>query len=104
MRAALTYSLLILSLIYLASSQNVHKIVKRSPEESSSAHPPVTEAGGHGEAGGHAEAGGHGDGGGGHGHGYQVFHEDFARVSVPFIIGVWIVVSSVAKIGKHHTV
>ena len=46
--------------------------------------------------------GGHGDEGHGHGegHGYQVFHVEFSRVEVPFIIALWIFVSSLAKIGK----
>lgn len=38
----------------------------------------------------------HGDG---HGHGYQVFHVEFKRVELPFIIALWIFVSSLAKIG-----
>lgn len=56
-------------------------------------------SGGHGDsAGGHAAAGGeHGDDG--H-HGYQVFHVEFERVQLPFIISLWIFVSSLAKIGK----
>ena len=39
---------------------------------------------------------GHGE----EGHGYQVFHVEFSRVEVPFIIALWIFVSSLAKIGK----
>ena len=39
----------------------------------------------------------------GHGeHGYQVFHMEFDRVELPFIIALWIFVSSLAKIGKNH--
>lgn len=46
---------------------------------------------------------GHG-GHGGHGHGgFQVFHVDFGHVEVPFIIALWIFVSSLAKIGFHMT-
>ena len=38
---------------------------------------------------------------GGHGHeGYQVFHVEFERVQLPFIISLWIFVSSLAKIGE----
>ena len=33
-------------------------------------------------------------------HEYHVFHVDFERVEVPFIIALWIFVSSLAKIGK----
>jgi len=49
--------------------------------------------------------GGHGEEGHGHGegHGYQVFHVEFSRVEVPFIIALWIFVSSLAKIGFHMT-
>ena len=54
------------------------------------------------EAEGHGGGGGEGHGaGGGHGHeGYQVFHVEFERVQLPFIISLWIFVSSLAKIGK----
>ena len=46
-----------------------------------------------------------GEEGGGHEgeeehHGYQVFHVDFDYVQVPFIISLWIFVSSLAKVGK----
>ena len=37
--------------------------------------------------------------GGGHSEGYQVFHMEFERVELPFIIALWIFVSSLAKIG-----
>lgn len=37
----------------------------------------------------------------GHGGGFEVFHVDFGRVSVPFIIGVWILSASIAKIGMY---
>lgn len=33
-------------------------------------------------------------------HHYEVFHVEFARVELPFIIALWIFVSSLAKIGK----
>ena len=37
----------------------------------------------------------------GHGHhGYTVFHEDFKKVQLPFIISLWIVLASIFKIGK----
>jgi len=45
---------------------------------------------------------GHGEGDG-HGSGYQVFHVEFDRVELPFIIALWIFVSSLAKIGFHMT-
>ena len=54
---------------------------------------------GHGQDHGHGED--HGDE---HGHGYQVFHVEFSRVEVPFIIALWIFVSSLAKIGKAQCV
>ena len=57
---------------------------------------------GHGQA--HANEGhgqDHGEGEShGEGHGYQVFHVEFGRVEIPFIIALWIFVSSLAKIGK----
>ena len=54
--------------------------------------------GGHGgDDDGHA----HAEGEGGHDHHeYQVFHVEFERVQLPFIISLWIFVSSLAKIGK----
>jgi len=45
----------------------------------------------------------HGEGEGGHGHevhGYEVFHVEFDRVEIPFIAGIWIFISSIAKIGN----
>ena len=33
-------------------------------------------------------------------HEYHVFHVEFERVEIPFIIALWIFVSSLAKIGK----
>ena len=46
----------------------------------------------------HKEEGGH-EGEEEH-EGYQVFHVDFDYVQVPFIISLWIFVSSLAKVGK----
>lgn len=63
----------------------------------------AVEHGGEGhDAHGHAEPELRGDdhGGHGHGHGYTVFHVDFERVQLPFIISLWIFVSSLAKIGE----
>ena len=37
---------------------------------------------------------------GGSEEGYQVFHVDFPHVETPFIIALWILVSSLAKVGK----
>ena len=36
-------------------------------------------------------------------HEYEVFHVDFERVEIPFIIALWIFVSSLAKIGEYTT-
>jgi len=36
-------------------------------------------------------------------HEYSVFHVEFERVEIPFIIALWIFVSSLAKIGFHMT-
>jgi len=36
-------------------------------------------------------------------HEYHVFHVEFERVEIPFIIALWIFVSSLAKIGFHMT-
>ena len=45
------------------------------------------------------------EGGHGHGHhGYQVFHEEFSRVQIPFIIALWIVIASLLKIGKNFKI
>lgn len=46
---------------------------------------------GKGEEGDHKE---------GSSHGFEVFHMDFSRVEIPFIIGVWILSASIAKIGE----
>ena len=53
----------------------------------------------HAEPSHHAAAGGEGHGEGQR-HPYHVFHVEFQRVEVPFIIALWIFVSSLAKIGK----
>ena len=49
---------------------------------------------------------GHYGSGHGHGHGdtpeYHVFHVEFERVEIPFIIALWIFVSSLAKIGEYY--
>ena len=71
-------------------------LVGATPEEGE-----AEPEGGH-HHGGHHDAG-HG-GGHGHGHGYQVFHYDFERIQYPFIIALWIFVSSLAKIGKQRIV
>ena len=34
--------------------------------------------------------------------GYQIFKMDFERVELPFIIALWILVASLAKVGKNH--
>ena len=54
-------------------------------------------SGGHTEDDGHGRAEPHGHG---EHHGYQVFHVEFERVQLPFIISLWIFVSSLAKIGE----
>ncbi|XP_050076668.1 sodium/hydrogen exchanger 3 isoform X2 [Anopheles maculipalpis] len=59
--------------------------------------------GGHGDetAVGHGKAA---EGEGGHGHDrYPVSQVDFSRVETPFVIGVWILSASIAKIGFHMT-
>ncbi len=59
----------------------------------------------------HGAVAAHGEGGAGHGagkqhehkgHEYHVFHVEFERVEIPFIIALWIFVSSLAKIGKNY--
>lgn len=35
-----------------------------------------------------------------HSEGFSIFHVDFERVEIPFIIGVWILSASIAKIGE----
>ena len=51
------------------------------------------------------DLGHYGSDGHGHGHGdtpeYHVFHVEFERVEIPFIIALWIFVSSLAKIGEY---
>ena len=34
--------------------------------------------------------------------GYQIFKMDFERVELPFIIALWILVASLAKVGKNQ--
>jgi sodium/hydrogen exchanger-like protein 3 len=51
----------------------------------------------HGEVGPHQQHGGHAK------FQYHVFHVEFERVEIPFIIALWIFVSSLAKIGFHMT-
>lgn len=55
---------------------------------------------GDGGSGGHAAGDGHGAHAAHGEHGYQVFHVEFERVQLPFIISLWIFVSSLAKIGE----
>ncbi|XP_052866814.1 sodium/hydrogen exchanger 3 [Anopheles cruzii] len=60
----------------------------------------VPSDGGHGELDPHAD----GEGGGGHMvERYPVSQVDFSRVETPFVIGVWILSASIAKIGFHMT-
>lgn len=59
----------------------------------------AASGGGHGDEHGHPEAHSEAHGAGDH-HGYQVFHVEFERVQLPFIISLWIFVSSLAKIGE----
>lgn len=49
------------------------------------------------DVGGHA---GHDDGGSAHKESFSVFKVDFDYVATPFIIGIWILFASIAKIGK----
>ena len=46
--------------------------------------------------------GGGGGGGGNDTEGYQVAKFDFAHISTPYIICMWILLASAMKIGYHH--
>lgn len=75
---------------------------------SSDSHSTPDSKSSHGNGGGDAGAhgGGHGDG---HGEsdpattGFVVFVNNFHHVEIPFIIMLWIFVSSLAKVGKKHS-
>uniref|UniRef100_A0A182Q8W0 Sodium/hydrogen exchanger n=1 Tax=Anopheles farauti TaxID=69004 RepID=A0A182Q8W0_9DIPT len=66
---------------------------------------PSSDDGEHGSSpGGELAAGGHGRAEDEHAHQrYPVSQVDFARVDTPFVIGVWILSASIAKIGFHMT-
>ncbi|CAB4060005.1 SLC9A3, partial [Lepeophtheirus salmonis] len=63
------------------------QIVTQSPGSANTVDKQVEDLGGHGAE--HKS--------------YEIFHMDFARVQIPFIIALWIFVSSLAKIGFHMT-
>ncbi|XP_071749910.1 sodium/hydrogen exchanger 3 isoform X2 [Lepeophtheirus salmonis] len=63
------------------------QIVTQSPGSANTVDKQVEDLGGHGTE--HKS--------------YEIFHMDFARVQIPFIIALWIFVSSLAKIGFHMT-
>ena len=68
-----------------------------SIDSSKQQHPtPPTHDGGHAAV-GHAE---HEEGGGHSVERYPITTIDFSRVETPFIIGIWILFASIAKIGE----
>ncbi len=66
----------------------------------SSGSDPGHDAGGHSAGTPSGEEDEEGGGEGHEVHEYEVFHIEFDRVEIPFIIALWIFVSSLAKIGK----
>lgn len=87
--------------------------LKRSAELASIVSSTVPSDGGGSSVGGGSKQddGGHGGEDGGDGHGgegheverYPVAQVEFSRVETPFVIGVWILSASIAKIGFHMT-
>jgi len=73
-----------------SANEELHDLAINNADHGHQAHPELHEEN-EGEGHGHGE------------HGYQVFHMEFDRVELPFIIALWIFVSSLAKIGFHMT-